>query len=413
MANTLKFGNGQWATKYESTLAYNDENGNFKPLPFTFERRGNATRVNKEGLIEIVGENIPRIDYTDSTDGAMLLEPQRSNLNDYSENATEWDTINSTVSLTTESTSPSGQSSVYKVTDNDVDAQHRVDVRPTVTSGTEYTFSAFVKKPSGSDIDFVYLLFGGNFTTTRYFYNINEGTSLDSGGNIENYGNGWYRLSATATATSSGNGLFGVNLSNANNNNTYTGTGNGSMLVWGIQVEQGSYATSYIPTNGSAVTRLGESSSQTVPDGVIGQTEGVAYVEFNQKIINQNNTRRILALTDGTATNRIVFYITGLNKIEYYIRNSSGNLFLGTSSTDYGNSVGKHKIACAYKDGDYALYIDGNLIISGSGTSGTIPSCDRIDVGSQLGGNDLFEPINEVKLYNTRLTNSELQALTT
>ena len=185
------------------------------------------------------------------------------------------------------------------------------------------------------------------------------------------------------------------------------------MFVYGAQLEQGSYATSYIPTQGGVVTRNQDSCSQTVPSGVIGQTEGTVYVEFNQKIINEGITRRIVALTDGNATNRIVFYINGLNKIEYYVRNSSGNLFLGTSTTDYGNSVGKHKIAAAYKNGDYAIYMDGNLIISGTGTSGIIPSCDRIDVGNQLGGNDLFEPINEVKLYNTRLSNAELQALTT
>ena len=63
MANTLKFGNGEWATKEGSTLAFNDENGNFKPLPFNFERSTSATRVNKEGLIEVVSNNEPRIDF--------------------------------------------------------------------------------------------------------------------------------------------------------------------------------------------------------------------------------------------------------------------------------------------------------------------------------------------------------------
>ena len=47
MAETLKLGNGNWATKEGSTLAYNDENGNFKPLPFNFTRDSGATRVNK------------------------------------------------------------------------------------------------------------------------------------------------------------------------------------------------------------------------------------------------------------------------------------------------------------------------------------------------------------------------------
>jgi hypothetical protein len=64
MAQTYKFGNGTWATKKGSTLAYNDENNNFKPLPFDFTRSTGATRVNKQGLIEVVSNNEPRIDLS-------------------------------------------------------------------------------------------------------------------------------------------------------------------------------------------------------------------------------------------------------------------------------------------------------------------------------------------------------------
>ena len=53
MANTIKFGNGQWATKEDSILAYNDENANFKPLPFVTSRASTATTVNKSGLLEL------------------------------------------------------------------------------------------------------------------------------------------------------------------------------------------------------------------------------------------------------------------------------------------------------------------------------------------------------------------------
>ena len=73
MAQTLKFGKGTWATKTGSSMAYNDQNGNYKPLPFNFERDSIATRVNKEGLIEVVGRDIPRIDYTDSTRGCSFV----------------------------------------------------------------------------------------------------------------------------------------------------------------------------------------------------------------------------------------------------------------------------------------------------------------------------------------------------
>ena len=79
MANTLKFGAGNWATKEGSTLAYNDSNSNFKPLPFNFSRASKATVVNKDGLIEEVGSGQPRIDFLGNTKGALLLEPSRSN----------------------------------------------------------------------------------------------------------------------------------------------------------------------------------------------------------------------------------------------------------------------------------------------------------------------------------------------
>ena len=85
MANTLKFGNGEWYGKKDTILAYNDENSNYKPLPFDFSRASKATVINKDGLIETVGSGQPRIDYKDDSEGALLLEPQRTNLVTYSE----------------------------------------------------------------------------------------------------------------------------------------------------------------------------------------------------------------------------------------------------------------------------------------------------------------------------------------
>ena len=73
MSNTLKFGAGKWATGTDTVLAYNDENNNFKPLPFDFTRASTATVVNKLGLIEDVASGTPRIDFLGNTKGAVLL----------------------------------------------------------------------------------------------------------------------------------------------------------------------------------------------------------------------------------------------------------------------------------------------------------------------------------------------------
>ncbi len=96
MATTFKFGNGNWAVKEDFALAYNDENGNFKPLPFDFTRASSATRVNKHGLIETVPSGKPRIDFLNNTSGHLLLEPSRTNISPDSERMDLWSSLRTT-----------------------------------------------------------------------------------------------------------------------------------------------------------------------------------------------------------------------------------------------------------------------------------------------------------------------------
>ena len=120
MANTLNLGtDGNWAVKKDSLLGYNSENNNYKPLPFDFTRASSATVVNKAGLIETVGSGEPRIDFKDDAKGALLLEPSRTNLLQYSEDftSTEW-TKNSISTPIADSISPDGSLNGYSVTNN-------------------------------------------------------------------------------------------------------------------------------------------------------------------------------------------------------------------------------------------------------------------------------------------------------
>ena len=131
MAQTYKFGNGTWATKKGSTLAYSDTNNAFKPLPFSFERNSIATRVNKEGLIEVVGNDIPRIDYTDSTEGALLLENSATNLIPYSEDFSNVIGIKLVQVITSNFISPSGGLNAFKLVEN-------------TSTGSHFIFSYFI-----------------------------------------------------------------------------------------------------------------------------------------------------------------------------------------------------------------------------------------------------------------------------
>jgi hypothetical protein len=394
MAQTLKFGAGEWATKEGSTLAYNDENGNFKPLPFNFERAGSATRVNKEGLIEVVSNNEPRIDFKDNTKGALLLEPSRSNLITYSENYNTWNKAALTNSSVTE-VNPQGTTSTQKITQT---SSGGFVWFPRTFTGNE-TFSVFVKKDSSN---FARLYAANN----SVYFDIVNGTITNEIGSeitdksIIDYGNGWFRISISVNSTASNVRIYPASSGTSSN-------GTNSLFVYGAQLEQGSYATSYIPTSGGIATRNAESSSQTVPDGVIGQTEGTIFVDFKFKGL-PNNVSSMPISIDGSGSNEAYIYID-VNNTVYGQFIVGGSFTCNISGDDLilGNT---YKIAFAYKNSDFALFVNG--VLSNSSNSGVVGANQNIVIGNYLNGNYPHDNINEAKLYNTRLSNSELVALT-
>ena len=202
MSNTLKFGNGKWAVKKGSTLAYNDEGGNFKPLPFTFDRSTSATRVNKDGLIEVVSNNEPRIDFLNDSKGALKLEPSRTNLVTYSEdfaNSSVWGEVNTTFT-DNETQSPSGILT-GKLTRNVTTFSCIRDATVSTVLGTTYVFSAFYKKDTETTINHGvlnqttgYVTFNFDTETISITRNDNSDTISTDGFGFEKYANGWYRV---------------------------------------------------------------------------------------------------------------------------------------------------------------------------------------------------------------------------
>ena len=154
MSNTLKFGNGQWATKDGSVLAYNDENDNFKPLPFNFERASSATVVNKDGLIEEVGSGQPRIDYADSAEGAMLLEGQSTNLVQYSEDFSNsyWQKLSNATVSSQKVTSPDGTLNASQIVFDGTPSGRIENGLAGLTQGADYTVSVYARVSSGTQV---------------------------------------------------------------------------------------------------------------------------------------------------------------------------------------------------------------------------------------------------------------------
>ena len=398
MANTLKFGNGEWYGKKDTILAYNDENSNYKPLPFNFTRASSATRVNKDGLIETVGSGIPRIDFQGNTKGALLLEPSRTNYQPYSTDFSVWSVADVTVNLSY-GLSPDGLNNSVLITEGTGSAQHRI-VKGSPSSSGIYTFSCFVKNKVGNRQAYI------DMGAVTGFFNFDTKTMYSATGtaNVESWSNDWYRISITSNSNITPSAVYiGTG---KNNTETFQGDGSSAIEFFAPQLELGSYATSYIPTQGSAVTRLAESCSQTVPDGVIGQTEGVLFGEFSTDA-NDNNSNWI-NLSDGTSNNWL-FIGKDFTNVRAYLK-SNGVVIFSNQSTALADN---NKVALSYKSGNIKVYINGVQILSISSSFTFSSALNQLNFGAYNGGVTSSEASwKQLKLYNTILTDNELAALT-
>jgi hypothetical protein len=377
MANTFKFGNGNWAVKDGSALAYNDENNNFKPLPFDFTRASSATRVNKQGLIETVPSGKPRIDFLDNTSGHLLLEPSRANLATYSEGFSNWSIISRGVVVTDNTTdvlSPSGKNDASKVEFN---AASKILGQSPTLSGN-YSGFVYVKGTQGETIRFNFAGTEENFTLTG----------------------GWDKLERTnITATA-----------NAFNLNTYGGATARTIYVYGAQLEAGSYATSYIPTEGSSETRVAEVANGAGNSTVFNDSEGVLYVEISA-LANDGTSRRISISAGNNNNNNLVSLIYGTsNKISPSIY-SNGNFQMGGDYT-LSDQTQKIKVALKYSSNDAALWVNGVEVLTDDIVTTPI-GLNQIKFEYGNGSNDFYGKCKDLRVYNTALTDTELQNLTT
>ena len=394
MSETLKFGAGEWATKKGSTLAYNSENGNFKPLPFTFDRSTSATRVNKEGLIEVVSNNEPRIDFLNDSDGALLLEPLRNNYIPYStldfnggSKPEGWSIGFGTGTYSYEQLTYKGQKAV-KQTQITTGRSYLDTGTISVLANTEHTLKIqFILDECVADAnDDIVTFLGFGVDAVYRFSDVDE--------------NGVLEIQYNPLSDNVGNLRIGLGC-NGNEDG-------GKSLAWAIpQLEQGSYATSYIPTQGSIGTRDAESCSDAGNDQVFNDSEGVLFAEISA--LDENaGTERYVYIGNGTTANRVVIrYSTTENDIRMLVT-SGGSTQVSSGTTNY-NITENHKIALKYKVNDFALWIDGVEVLTD--TNGSTPTGIN-QLTLSYSGTQLYGNTKQIKYFNTALSDAELAALT-
>jgi hypothetical protein len=364
--------------------------------------------------------NVPRLTYQNGGGGcpSLLLEKQSTNLVSYSQafDDASWTKQNTTVT-TNATTSPDGTTNAQKIIPNTTNGTHYVEKFVTI-SAVDYTYTIYAKK---GEYNYLYVNAYSN-SSRRTWFNLDNGTvSFNTSPNIASItsvGNGWYRCIITNTSSgATGAFQFGAAIDNGTSNATpsFTGDGTSGIFVWGAQLEASTYPTSYIPTTSASATRVADACFKTGISSLIGQTEGTIFVDF--VILGNSGVENRLSISDGT-TNNWIFIGTPEDATNggsrFYIRtNSATHVDVGTAG--YFSVGQRYKLALAYKSGDWAIYGNGTLLFNGTTTIDAVSSpLSVLNFFNSSGGSaQVGEQVNETILSKTRLSNSELQSLTT
>jgi hypothetical protein len=342
------------------------------------------------------------------------LEKQSTNLIPYSEDFSNaaWSKTNLTVT-DNQTTSPDGSLNASKLTEDTSTGEHKIFDSLSITSGVDYTFSVFVKSNGRNFIRLRLENAGVGSGQINVWFDVLNGIVGTVGAGtaiIENYGNGWYRCIATGT-TSATSYVAQINLSNADNSVTYLGDGTSGVYIYGAQLEQSSYPTSYIISNsGTSTTRIADAASKTGISSVINSPEGVLYAEI--AALADDGTNRQLSLSDGSSANNklSIIYTSTTNQIQAFVR-ASGSISFNETFT-LSSATSSNKIAIKWKLNDFALWVNGVEVdtdISGNAPIGLSKlSFDDADGASNFYGN-----VQNLQIFKTALTDAELATLTT
>jgi len=387
----------------------------------TFAGGAGGTRVTSAGLV--ASATTPRINYTPATLVALglLTEAQFTNLMLRSaefDNAT-WIKADTTVT-TNASTSPDGTVNAYKLLETATTADHLISATGlTFVASTTLCVSFFFKSAERTSGQIRLTNSNGTFGIVAVNFNLATGavgaavvvgTATASAVGIDNYGGGWYRVWVSGTLASDvtiggGQAYLTTSFGGAT---SYAGSATSGFYIWRAQLEAGSFPTSYIPTTTAAVTRTADnitinSSSFT---GIHSATAGTLYAEFD--LLAVTGTRPIISLDDGTANERIELYASGTD-LKFRVIDGGVTQCDITIGTIAANTF--YKVAAAWSANDFAGCLSGGTVQTD--TAGTLPTVDRMRIGSDQAGNYQNGHQKRTARFLERLTNAELQLITT
>ena len=378
------------------SLIPNSSNGDFD-----FTRGSTATRVNKDGLIDTVASGVPRLEYP-LIDGvvkdtpSLLLEPSRTNLITYSEDFSDssWTKLGAGTGTTAIVTSD------YAVSPDGTQNASRLqcDLNGGLTSSANQ--SLIYDSITGSGDTFAFIYVKSNTSSSQNFFLANTLNDYVIGVATTE----WQKFELNWIAAGNGRTISIGTRGTSNSDDTL------DLLIWGAQVEAGSYPTSYIPTSGSTVTRAAETCDGAGTSAEFNDSEGVLFAEI--AALANDGTNRMISLTNGvdTTSNATLYFIPTANQIRYIYEVSSAQQCSIIANV---NVLLSNKCSAVYKLNRFELWVNGFKV--GEDTSGTLnPQGTFTKLSFLRGASQLpfYGKTKEIGYYDAVLTDAELETLT-
>jgi len=389
----------------------------------TFTRSTTATFVGSNGLIQNAAINAPRFDYDAVTLAAkgLLIEEQRTNLVLNSSGYTQATWTKSLSAMAgTFTTAPDGTNTGAKWREDNTLNEHAIYATPSLTAAL-HTETWYLKAAERTKVQ-VSLATAGLAYGASVIADLSAGTlsavtnrGIHTGATatISSAGNGWYRVSLTITATAA-TYYPALTLVTGTNTTLYLGDGTSGIFIWGAQVETGGFATSYIPTAASLVTRSADIATMTGTNFTswYNQTQGTFVADFDKYSTTSRGGILCAGNISSGSGNGITLDGQNDGKVRAFIENAGSVVMSNLTLASYtANTPIKGAIA----------YATNNSVGAAAGALGTVdtsvavPTVDNLQIGAIRNSTTAASlPLNghirSISYYIIRILNAELQA---
>lgn len=365
--------------------------------------------------------NLPQIQL-DSTSPApvargLLMEEQRTNLCLYSQDFSNaaWVAISAKNLNSNTVFAPDGTLTATIMTDSSAAVHQGVQQLFTVANDSStYAISLYILKTTGGTAATVGIniaLSGGTLVTNNARINTDTGYSIT--GTMEDTGRYW-RFKSTITNNSTGNTTLAVSIYAATavyGSYSDVVTATGSAVFWGVQVELGAFATSYIPTTSASVTRGVETAtiSGTNFSSWFNPTAGTVVSNFVVPPLVPLTYPYVFRLGNASLTQRTQHWINGSGTARCFNYNAGSSVEISFGAVTSGQSV---KTAVMYSSAGIRSSLNGGSIGSDAGVA-DYSLFTAIDIGGIPGSYILNSTISKLAYYPSAMTDAQLQNITT